>query len=275
VKEHYDKMIDLGISPEKIAKNANLLGMKSETVKEHYDKMIDLGISPEKIAKNANLLGMKSETVKEHYDKMIDLGISPEKIAMNARLLGRNPETIQNNFDKLKRLGLSSEKIISQISLLTRNPDVIQYNYDHLSNVINLDQKIISNQPQLLLFNPDTFAKKLRIIKLDILGLKRRNLFKANKYIKLYIASPSTLLAKKNYCIKHSINFINNLLLISRPWGRIIKKVEKTISSAEAGKIGRALTRSYKQRYDIWMGEYKKWCFEFYPRRGRRLIVRV
>jgi hypothetical protein len=60
-----------------------------------------------------------------------------------------------------------------------------------------------------------------------------------------------------------------------RPWIKIIKRVDKSLSDDEAEKEGKRKTLPYKQRYDNWMREYKKWGNEFALRRGRRLIVKV
>lgn len=275
IRKTFESLYRLGIKTDKIASKACLLRWNVKIIEDRFKKLVSLGFSRKKINTNASLLGMKSRIMKERYDKIIDLGISRQKINTVASLVGMKSETVKDHYDKIIDLGISSEKIAQNSAILANKPKTIQENYNYLTNVIDLDESKILNQPQLLLFNPDTFAKKLRILKLDILGLKRKSLFQPNKYVQLYIASSSTLLAKKNYCERHKIDFRNNLRLISRHWGRIIKRVDKKINSAEAGRIGRILTRPYKQRYDKWMGEYKKWCGKFYRRRGRRLIVRI
>ena len=131
------------------------------------------------------------------------------------------------------------------------------------------------NKPQLLLFNPDAFAKKMRILKLDILGLKRENSFDSNEYSPFYHSSPATLITKKNYCINNGIDYRNTLSLLLLPWRKIIKRVDKTFTDAEADKEGNKMTIPNKKRYDNWMREYKNRCLEFYRRRGRRLILKV
>ncbi len=275
IRKTFEYLQKLGIKTEKIAMNACLLGRNSGTIKDHYDKLISLGISPQKTATNTSLLGRNSEIIQKHYDKLINLGISPQKIVMNAPLLTMNPETIKDHYDKLIRLGISPQKIITQTSLLFRNPESIQDYYNYLTNIIKLEKNKILDQPQLLLFNLDAFAKKLRIFKLDILGLRRNNAFNPNEYTQFYLTSPATLLAKKNYCIDNRIDYRNNLLLLKRLWRKLIKRVEKKLSDAEAEKKGKRITLPCKQRYDNWMREYKNWCHEFALRRGRRLIIRV
>lgn len=213
--------------------------------------------------------------VRKTFNWLQKLGITTEKIVKNASLLNLNPEIVQNHYDSLISLGISPLKIVSNVALLKRNPETIQEHYNYLTNIIKLEEDKIQNLPQLLLFNPDGSAKKLRIFKLDILGLKQKDIFNPNKYAQFYLASPATLLAKKNYCIRHKIDDLNNLTISLYSWRKLIKRVEKTLSDAEADNEGKRITRPYKQRYDTWMGEYKKWCREFYLRRGRRLIIKI
>ena len=194
---------------------------------------------------------------------------------MNPTLLALNPETIQDHYDKLISLGISPKKLATRARLLTRNPETIQDNYNYLTNIIKLEVSMIQNRPVLLMFNPDAFAKKLRILKLDILGLKGNDAFNANECSQFYLISPATLLAKKNYCIDNGIDYRNNLLLLKRPWKKLIKRVDKTDINDKEGKEGKKMAHPYKQRYDNWMREYRTWCREFYLRRERRLIIKI
>lgn len=275
IQDHHEKLINLKINKQKINTCASLLGRNPDTIQDNRDKLISLGISEQKINTHAYLLGMNPDTIKDHYKELERLGISEKKIAMNAQLLGYNPETIQKHCKSLIDLGISPQKIAQNAQLLDKNPDTIKNHYDYLTNVIKLDEVKIQNQPQLLWLNPDAFAKKLRIIKLDILGLRRNDAFNPIKYTQFYLSSPATLLARKNYCLQHKIDVLNNINILMRSWRKIIKIVDKTVSDDEADKKGKRMTRPYKQRYDNWMSEYRKWCREFYLRRGRRLIVKV
>ena len=112
----------------------------------------------------------------------------------------------------------------------------------------------------------------MRIIKLDILGLRRRDEFNINKFAPFYSLSPATLLAKKIFFACNKIDILKNFNQLTLSWEKIMKKVGNTIDNANADKQGREMTKAYKERYDEWMTEYKKWCNDFFRRRGRRLI---
>ena len=136
---------------------------------------------------------------------------------------------------------------------------------------VGLIQKFL----RLLSQNPDALAKKFRILKLDLLGLKRNDDFDVNKYQKFYIPSPATLIAKKIFLRDNGVDVKANPKLLYLTWKKIIKRINDTLSDEEADIEGKRLTLPYKKRYDVWMGEYKKWCHDFYRRRGRRIIIKV
>lgn len=234
-----------------------------------------MGISPQKIAKNAPLLGRNPETIRKNHNNLISLGIIPQKIASRAELLGINPETIQTYYNNLISLGITPQKINSYPGLLGRNPNTVSSNFRYLTNVINLEEKTVQKFPQLLLENPDAFAKKMRILKLEFLSLKRKNIFNPNKYAGFYLSSPATLIAKKKYYIDKKIDLISIITALSHPFKNLIKRVDCTLSDEQAKELGKKLIRPYKQRYDKWMKEYKKWAAKFAQRRGKRLILRV
>ncbi len=142
-------------------------------------------------------------------------------------------------------------------------------------NTIKLEEERVQNFPNLLTENPDAFAKKMRILKLDILGLERGNVFSSNEYCQFWITSPATLMAKKQFCINNRINFRNSLNVLRYSWRELIRRVDNTLNDEEASEKGKRLTNPFKQKYDEWMRAYKKWAGEFAIRRGRRLIKRV
>ncbi len=275
IKTHYDDLRSKKLSPEKIAQNASLLNYNPKTIQANHDKLVSLGFSEQKIAQNASLLTRSPKTIQDNHDKLMSLGISEQKIAQYTSLLTMNPNTIKTHYANLRSKEISPEKIARNASLLTMNPKTLQEHYNYLKNVINLEVNKIQQLPSLLMFNPDAFAKKLRMFKLDTLGLKRNDMFNPNEYPRFYLSSPATLLVKKDFYIENKIDFRNNLLLLRRPWKRIFKNIDKALSDADAENEGRRITQPYKQRYDSWMREYKKWCSEYYLRRGRRLIIKV
>jgi len=90
-----------------------------------------------------------------------------------------------------------------------------------------------------------------------------------------FIMSPATLLAKKEYCIIHKLDYSTNLSILRYSWKKLINKVDKTTDNAEANEKGKRLTHPFKQRYDNWMKEYKKRGKKFAQRRKRRLIIKI
>ena len=112
-----------------------------DSIRQVYRLLIEYGLSDEKIATNAALLGMNPDTVERNYKALKDLGLSDEKIATNATLLGRDPETVERNYQRLQKLGLSDEKIASQAALLGRDPEAVKRNYQHHVGLLRQDYR--------------------------------------------------------------------------------------------------------------------------------------
>ena len=272
MQDNYNNLIRLGITPQKINTLAQLLSFNPETIQNHYDNLIRLGITPQKISNYAQLLYLNPGTIQDNYNNLRRLGITPQKIRNNPQLLGLNPETIQNHYNNLRRLGITPQNIKTSAYLLARNPETMQDNYRYLTNTLQLEENVVQIRPQLLAENPDSFAKKLRILKFEILGLKRNSEFNPNDYKIFFMASPATLMAKKRFCIDNKINYKNNINILYTPWKKLILKINPLIDKLELKNKGEELTRPYKLHYDKWMGEYRKWTKSFVSRRGRRLI---
>ncbi len=75
-----------------------------DSVREVYCFLIEHGVSKEKIAAQAHLLGRDPETIERNYQALKQLGLTDDKIASNAHLLGRDPETIERNYQHHIRL---------------------------------------------------------------------------------------------------------------------------------------------------------------------------
>ena len=73
-------------------------------IKISYNLLRRIGLTDEKIATYAQLLGKDPETIERNYQRLSALGLKDEKIASRADLLGRNPETIKNNYQNHIRL---------------------------------------------------------------------------------------------------------------------------------------------------------------------------
>src|SRR3990167_1086146 len=89
----------------------------ADSVREVYKFLRSLGLTDEKIASRAELLGRDPETIERNYKSLRSLGLTDEKIASRAELLGRDPETIERNYKSLRSLGLTDEKIASRAEL--------------------------------------------------------------------------------------------------------------------------------------------------------------
>ncbi len=138
-----------------------IYGMKAteELIRVAHAKLTGFGLTDEKIATSAALLGLNPETIQRNYENLRGIGLSDEKIATLAQLLNRDPETIQRNYENLRRIGLSNEKIAQQAALLSRDPETIQRNYDHHIGMLGgrgSGKSILTSQAQLLSRPPGT-----------------------------------------------------------------------------------------------------------------------
>ena len=172
-------------------------------------------------------------------------------------------------------MGIAPKRIASRAGLLVRDPNTLNYNFLYLTKVLGLKKSKVQNFPSLLSETLDAFAKKMRVLKLDILELKRGDEFDINNFSGFYVSSPATLRAKKQFCVENSIEYKNILSILTYPWRKIIKRVDKAITDYEAEKEGKEITQPFKKKYDKWMTEYKKWAKKFTDRRGRRLITKI
>ena len=73
-----------------------------EELEVTYELLISYGLSDEKIASHATLLGFDPETVERNYNNLHEMGLSDEKIDTYANLLGFNPETFERNYARLQ-----------------------------------------------------------------------------------------------------------------------------------------------------------------------------
>jgi len=247
--------------------------MNPNTIEKNYNSLLRLGIAPRKIMNQPHLLGRNIETIEKNYDNLIQLGIKPKQISTLIHLLGMNPDTIKKNYDNLLRLGIKPQRISTNAQLLGRNSEKISENFNYLVNVLKIDEKKI-NMANLLNQNPDAFAKKLRILKIEIFGLKRRDVFNPNYYQKYFLSSPATLMAKKSFLINNGIDS-KSFYKISHPWTEILRKIDNTLSDEEVEKRSKILIFPLKHKYDLWMNEYKLRAEVFAKKKGRRLIIKV
>lgn len=111
-----------------------------DTMRESYKTLKRIGLTDEKIASRANLLGMDSESIKRNYQALRKLGLENKNIVLKPELLGRNPNTIQNNYQHLVGLLRQNyedresgrELIVSQPQLLEIKPETINANIQFL-----------------------------------------------------------------------------------------------------------------------------------------------
>lgn len=274
IQRNFEFLTKLGFTVRHINTSLSLLYRDLEILQKHYDYLINLGIEPKRIRKHSSLLSLRSDTIQKKYEFLIDLGLSPKKISDCASLLLLAEATIQRNYDNLLQLGILPYKIASSATLLVRNPDAIVNNFQYLLHTLHISRDSVLDFPMLLAYNPDAFAKKLRIAKLEILGLKRKDNYDPNDNKQFFIFSPATLIAKKSYCIDNGIDYKRRISILTTTWGGLINLVQ-SIDLKEANKEGKRLTRPFKQKFDKWMNEYKKWAENFFNRRNRRMIIKV
>src|SRR3989344_4651829 len=158
IKRNYKFLKKIGLSDEKIASQAQLLGMNPETIERNYRSLSQLGLKDEKIATLAHLLGMNPETIERNYQALSKLGLKDEKIASRAELLGRDPETIERNYKNLISLlrddyqdrNSGKNFIMKYAQLLGMNPETIKANVQYLHGLgINYNAILLGTTPQL------------------------------------------------------------------------------------------------------------------------------
>ena len=167
----YNLLKTYGLSDEKIASQAHLLGRDPETIMGHYRFLRDLGLSDKSIATHASLLGLDPETVMDHYRFLRDLGLSDKSIATHAYLLSRDPETVMGHYRFLKALGLSDKSIASNAHLLGRDPETIMKYYQHHVGLLrehykdrNSGRNLLIDNPQLLGISPETMEANIQYL---------------------------------------------------------------------------------------------------------------
>ncbi len=112
----------------------------------------------------------------------------------------------------------------------------------------------------------------MRIFKLDILGLKRRDNFDINSVSGFFGSSPATLIAKKKYFDSKRIDYKKNKTYLTRSWSNVMKLSGEILDEKEAKILGRRITTPIKAKYDKWMNLYKNQAKMFYEHRNRRII---
>ena len=114
VREVYKFLRSKGLSDEKIASRAELLGRDPETIDRNYKALQRLGLSDEKIASQAHLLGMNPETIDRNYQRHVGLlrqdyrnrSSGRDLLITYAQLLGIPPNTIESNVQFLHNMGV-------------------------------------------------------------------------------------------------------------------------------------------------------------------------
>ncbi len=85
------------------------INVTEESVRAAYSKLVELGLSDEKIATNAALLGRDPETIQRNYDHHIGMlggrGSGKSILTSQAQLLGRPPGTEDNGSKKFRASG--------------------------------------------------------------------------------------------------------------------------------------------------------------------------
>ena len=114
VREVYRFLRGKGLSDDKIASRAELLGRDPETIDRNYKALQRLGLSDDKIASQAHLLGMNPETIDRNYQSHVgllrqnyqDRTSGRDLLTNQAQLLGISPETMNANVQFLYGRGI-------------------------------------------------------------------------------------------------------------------------------------------------------------------------
>jgi hypothetical protein len=129
----------------------------TEDMRSNYRFLNQIGLTNDKIASQAELLGLHPDTIQRNYEALQKLGLTNDKIASQAQLLGRDPDTIQRNYEALQKF-FTAEKINTYAFLLGIKPKTVEDNITFLTN-ISIDYHI---QPLLLGTNVKKKKDKLR-----------------------------------------------------------------------------------------------------------------
>ncbi len=209
VRKTYAKLLELGLTKEKIASQAQLLGRNPETIQRNAEFLMQLGLTKQKIATLAQLLSYNPETIQRNAEFLMQLGLTKEKIATNAHLLGMNPETIQRNAEFLMQLGLTKEKIASQAHLLGMNPETIQRNAEFLMQ-LGLTKEKMASQAHLLGRDPETLQRNYEFLRRFY---SRKDILENPQYLGY---SRKTAFAHVSYLYEFGVNH-EQFLVITTP----------------------------------------------------------
>lgn len=145
--------------------------------------------------------------------------------------------TIKRKIIFLKGLGFKSYKIAQKPELFHRNEETLKDDFDYFKDILKIKKNQILIQPALLTMNPDAIAIKLRILKTNVMGLNKRDLFNPNKFIRFITNSPATIAAKKRFCLDNKINYKKNINILKFPW--LINSIESRLPSQKQKRIAR------------------------------------
>ena len=114
-----------------------------EKIRRAYETLKRIGLTDDKIASRAELLGRDPETIERNYQALSKLGLKDDKIASRAELLGRDPETIERNYQHHVGLLRQNYKdknsgryiLTSQAQLLGIPPETINANVQYLNSL--------------------------------------------------------------------------------------------------------------------------------------------
>ena len=249
--------------------------MSLETLEKKLEFFLEYGIPLKKITSIVSLFSVSRHRIEENMEFLLDLGIPREKILKVPTLFYLSLKTLESKFDFLIEFGFDPNVIGRDPSIFTRNQETIIRNFRYLTDKLGIKQSTIFDLPNLLYCNPDTFAIKLRVLKVVMLGLKRGEFFDPDYHPSLYITSPSTIKAKKQYCLDNGIKQEKYLNLVKRNWHDFFKSFDPMVAKEDVPKLKEKLINPYKTRYDTWMKIYRKFAADFYERRGRRLIQKI
>lgn len=238
-----------------------------EQIHRIYKWLSKKGFSPQKIAQNSSLLGHSIPNLNAKWEYLTKIGISGIFLAKAPKVFSIGLSALKVKINFLRSKGILPKSLTaSNINILTCDHQKLARRWDSLEK-LGIHLKLLSE-------NMDSFAKKMRLFKLDVLNLKRLDSIGINEYRSYFIHSPASHLAKIIFCMEYGINSRYLQSYLRKGWKTFFLSLDKAITSEEVTLLQKR-AQSFKARYDEWMGHYKRHARNFFLRRGRRLIQKI
>jgi hypothetical protein len=148
-----------------------ILGTPPETIRKAHAKLLELGLTPAKIASRAELLGMNPDTIQRNYE-FLRRFFSKETILKNPQLLGNAHDTILGSVEFMHEFGINHETYPYVYTTVFRKQTKVlslaraRYGYsgdmtkEEKRELVLKAQDYIRKQPNVLIMNEKTIEKR-------------------------------------------------------------------------------------------------------------------